>query len=105
MNFVAAAVASLALILGTPAPVATEPATVELAAPIADQYMQADAWETYDAMHLEPSTGESVPLILEYLRTEDYRPVVATVRGEFVIESLAYPGKFHVMRYTRIWAA
>jgi hypothetical protein len=104
VNFIAAVVASLALVLGTPAPVATEPVTTEPAVIelAVDPVMEADAYATYDFLGLHPN--QNVPLKLEYVMTVDW-DTEDLKRGEFVLASRVYPGKFHVMTYSRLYYA
>ena len=108
MNLIASLVAAVVLTFGmgapaqVPAPAADPAPLVELATPVVDPVMEADAYATYDYLGLHPNTDE--PLMLEYVMTVDW-DTEDLLRGEFVLASREYVGKFHVMRYTRIYSA
>jgi hypothetical protein len=91
-----------ALMLGQQA----TPALTEAPAPVESVCSAAcDAYESFDALGLEP-VESSATLMLDYVRTEHgSRPKVATVYGYFVLESQSSPGDFHVMRWVEIHTA
>jgi len=97
---------AVALMLGAVAPATADPAPVIDPAPVVelavDPIMEADAYATYDFLGLVPN--QNVPLKLEYVMTVDW-DTEDLKRGEFVLASREFPGKFHVMRYSRIYSA
>lgn len=95
MGLIASVILAAVLCLGQPAPTPAVPSLDNA----------QDAYVSFDALDLEPLAEDDPPMVLDYVETVQGMPNVASVNGDFVVESITKPGTFHVMHWSLLYFA
>jgi hypothetical protein len=104
ISFIISVIASLSILLGSPAPVA--PAPVAQAAQIQqqeaaqqhDSIIMQDAWQTVDDYHVE-NTSDTVEMMLTYVETVTGNPSATLPATSFALPSLDLEDTYHVFKW------
>ena len=99
ISLIISVLASLSILLGSPAPVAAQqdaPVATVQDVQQQDAVLMQDVWQTVDDANVENTTDTE--MMLDYSRTIDASQLgsVHSIRGEFALASLDFPNTYHV---------